>query len=204
MISKNKILILVGACTILCAGILYFNKDEFGEHLYKGCHWVNIHRTLVIEEKPYRLRFRAQKCTDPYLKMSYKIHGQNLLQFPVGHPDKVIAEVPNIIVYFWPYNPKTFKDTIAQVNAPTVNPDEAGKCEVVYNKESKSYSYQPKSAYMKQMLAKGEPFEACGAFGYNNDKTAFFRIIDKKVLAFFDIGQESPLYVPQSFHLERR
>lgn len=204
MASKQKILMAMGACAIICAGILYSTRDRFGGHLYEGCHWVDMRRSIVISDKPYYLKFRAQKCNDPYLKMSYKVDGQRLLEFPVGHPDKAIAKTPKVIVQFWPYDPKTFKDKISEINVPTLNPDEQNKCEVVFDSKNKTYGYQPKEAYMKRMLAKNEPFEACGHFGYNNDKTAFFKIIDEKALAFFDVGQEAPLYVPHSFHLVRR
>jgi len=204
MFTTKRILFLMGACAVLCAGILYFKREDFGGHLYKSCHWITVHRNITFEENKYRLRFRAQKCTDPYLKVAYKLDNQKLLEIPIGHPDKLIATTPRIVVSFWPYNAKNFKNKIAEINADSIRPDEKSQCVVVYNKKNNSYSYQPKSAYMTRMLAKNEPFEACGQYGYNNDKTAYFRIIDKRALVFFDIGQESPLYVPQSFHLDKR
>jgi hypothetical protein len=204
MIKTYQILFIIGACAALCAGILFITRDEVGGHLYKNCHWVNMRRSIVIDDVPYQLKFRTQKCSDKFMKATYAVKGTELIETRVHQTDQGPKKIGTRVATFWPYQPHTFKAKIAEINAPTLKEDEKGQCTVVRDASNNSYGYQPKRDYMTRMLAKNEPFAACGVFGFNNDKTAFFRVIDNHALVFFEIGQEAPLYVPHSFHLKKR
>jgi hypothetical protein len=52
---------------------------------------------------------------------------------------------------------------------------------------------------MEELLALDEPFRACGEFGTTNDSIQFFTTIDGVLLVYFWLGQDTPLFDPESF-----
>ena len=102
---------------------------------------------------------------------------------------------------FWPLSGKKPFSLVEAVASPSIAEDERNRCQVRLDYVTHRYSYEPTAAYMEELLARNEPFHACGTFGATNDGIQYFALIGDKVLAYFWVGQEAPLYDPASFKL---
>jgi hypothetical protein len=162
--------------------------------LYEGCKWSD--QTIELATKPpLDLSFRAQACDGKQApKVTFALDSSNTLtQSWDGH------SVP--VVQFWPLSGKKPFALVETVASPSIAEDERNRCQVRLDYSTHQYSYEPTAAYMEELLARNEPFHACGTFGATNDGIQYFKVIGDTVLAYFWVGQEAPLYDPASFKL---
>jgi hypothetical protein len=162
--------------------------------LYQGCEWSD--QTINLAAKPpIKLSFRRQACDGKQApKVSFALDGNNtLIQSWDGNT------VP--VAQFWPLSGKKPFSLVEAVASPSIAEDERNRCQVRLDYVTHRYSYEPTAAYMEELLARNEPFHACGTFGATNDGIQYFALIGDKALAYFWVGQEAPLYDPASFKL---
>jgi hypothetical protein len=162
--------------------------------LYDGCKWTDQAIDLVVKP-PIKLTFRWQACDGKQApKVTFDLDDYNtLIQSWNGN------NVP--VAQFWPLSGKKPFALIEAVASPSIGEDERNRCQVRLDYVTHQYSYEPTAAYMEELLARNEPFHACGTFGATNDGIQYFKVIGEKVLAYFWVGQEAPLYDPASFKL---
>jgi len=165
-----------------------------GVSLYEGCKWSE--QAITLATKPeLKLSFRSQDCDGKQApRASFTVDGNNtLIQSWDG------ATLP--VAQFWPLSGRPPHALIETVASPSIAENERTRCQVRLDYTTHRYSYEPDAAYMEELLARNEPFHACGTFGATNDGVQYFAVIDGKVLAYFWVGQEAPLYDPTSVKL---
>lgn len=162
--------------------------------LYEGCKWSE--QTIDLSVKPtLKLSFRWQACDGKQApKVAFALDGSNTLTQSWDGNSVPVAQ-------FWPLSGKKPFALIETVASPSIAEAERNRCQVRLDYVTHRYSYEPTAAYMEELLARNEPFHACGTFGATNDGIQYFAVIDDKVLAYFWVGQEAPLYDPESFKL---
>ena len=162
--------------------------------LYEGCKWTD--QTIELGVKPpLKISFRWQVCDGKQApKVSFALDGSNTLTQSWDGNSVPVAQ-------FWPLSGKKPFALIETVASPSIAEDERNRCQVRLDYVTRQYSYEPTAAYMEELLARDEPFHACGTFGATNDGIQYFALIGDKVLAYFWVGQEAPLYDPASFKL---
>ncbi|MBL8908938.1 MAG: hypothetical protein JNM20_19865 [Rhizobiales bacterium] len=162
--------------------------------LYDGCKWTE-QAVDLASTPPLELSFRWQACDGKQApKVTFTLDRNNtLIQAWDGN------KIP--VAQFWPVSGKKPFSLVDAVASPSIAEDERNRCQVRLDYVTRRYSYEPTAAYMEELLARDEPFHACGTFGATNDGIQYFKVIDGKVLAYFWVGQEAPLYDPASFTL---
>jgi len=162
--------------------------------LIEGCKWRD--QTISVSSTPVtKLTFRWQDCDgENAAKVRFALDAENtLVQSWDG------ANVP--VAQFWPLAGRPAHELIETVASPSVGEAERGHCHVHLDYVSRHYNYEPNAAYMEELLSKDEPFHACGTFGETNDGIQYFAVIGGKILAYFWIGQDIPLFDPDSFKI---
>jgi hypothetical protein len=194
-ISKGTVMRILAAFAILCFATPALAQDApGGVSLFEGCKWSD--QTIDLNATPpLKFTFRWQDCDGKQApQVKFTIDDNNtLVQSWDG------ASVP--VAQFWPLSGKPPFSLIETVASPSIAENERNRCQVRLDYVTHHYSYEPVAAYMEELLARNEPFHACGTFGATNDGIQYFAVIDKKVLAYFWVGQEAPLYDPDSFKL---
>jgi hypothetical protein len=168
--------------------------DEYP--LMEDCKWQD--QVALIDGKPdQKLSFRYQDCDGTSApKATFALEKSNaLVQFWGDGASDTVAQ-------FWALDGRKPSEAVAEVASPSVAEPEKGRCIVHLDYVTGQYSYEPTAAYLEELLAKDEPFSACGKYGATNDAIQYFAVIDNVLLAFFWIGQEAPLYDPGSFRYE--
>jgi len=162
--------------------------------LYEGCKWSEQTIDLAVKP-PLQLSFRWQACDGKQApKATFALDGSNTLTQSWDGTSVPVAQ-------FWPLSGKKPFSLIEAVASPSIADEERNRCQVRLDYVTHQYSYEPSAAYMEELLARNEPFHACGTFGATNDGIQYFKVIGDKVLAYFWVGQEAPLYDPASFRL---
>jgi hypothetical protein len=162
--------------------------------LIGGCAWRD--QVEVLEGEPQaKLSFRWQDCDGKEApEVRFTLDSNNtLIQSWDG------SNVP--VAQFWPLSGKAPHVLVETVASPSISEAEKGRCRVRLDFVTHHYSYEPDARYMEELLARNEPFHACGTFGETNDGIQYFSVIDNKLLAYFWVGQETPLFDPASFKL---
>lgn len=161
---------------------------------YEGCKWTDQTIDLTVKP-PIKLTFRWQSCDGKQApKVSFALDGSNTLTQSWDGNSVPVAQ-------FWPVSGKKPFALVEAVASPSIAEDERNRCQVRLDYVTHQYSYEPTAAYMEELLARDEPFHACGTFGATNDGIQYFALIGDKVLAYFWVGQEAPLFDPASFKL---
>ena len=161
--------------------------------LLPGCQWKD--QTVLIHGKPnQKLSFRYQECTGKNMpKVVYALNErEELIQSWGGDHGGPVAR-------FWPLNGEKPSILIHQIAAPSIDEKEIGRCLVHLDFASNTYNYEPNAAYMEELLATDEPFTSCGDYGTTNDAIQYFVVIDKVLLAYLWLGQDTPFFDPESF-----
>lgn len=162
--------------------------------LYDGCKWTEQAIDLAAKP-PLKLSFRWQACDGKQApKVTFALDANNTLIKSWDGNTLPVAQ-------FWPLSGKKPFSLIETVASPSIAEAERNRCHARLDYVTHQYSYEPTAAYMEELLARDEPFHACGTFGATNDGIQYFKVIDDKVLAYFWVGQEGPLYDPASFRL---
>jgi hypothetical protein len=171
------------------------HDDSFGSELIQGCQWQEQIIALDGAASPQQISFRWQRCDGTSAaRVAFRlVAGNTLVQTWDGH------EAP--VAQFWPLAGRRPSEKVIEVAGATVAPSEKGRCLVRLDASSGRYSFEPDVALMEDYLAKEEPFGACGEYGFTNDAIQYFDVIDKALLAFFWVGQDTPLFDPGSFRL---
>jgi hypothetical protein len=168
--------------------------DEYP--LMDGCAWKDA-AVLVHGKANQKLSFRYQDCDGTYAAKA---------TFTLLSTDAMVQNladgVSDTVAQFWALNGRKPSQLIAEVASPSVAGKEKGRCIVHLDYMNGQYSYEPDAAYLEELLAVDEPFSACGNYGATNDAIQYFAVIDKALLAFFWVGQDTPLFDPTSFHFE--
>ena len=162
--------------------------------LLGGCTWRD--QVAALDGEPQaKLSFRWQECDGKEApRVRFTLDSNNTLIQSWGD-----ANVP--VAQFWPLSGKAPHALVETVASPSISEAEKGRCRVRLDFVTHRYSYEPDARYMEELLARNEPFHACGTFGETNDGIQYFAVIDNKVLAYFWVGQETPLFDPASFKL---
>jgi len=158
-----------------------------------GCQWKD--QTVLIHGKAnQRLSFRYQDCTNKDLpKVVYALNErEELIQSWGGDHGGPVAR-------FWPLAGEKPSQLIEKIASPSVGEKEKGRCLVHLDFASGTYNYEPNVAYMEELLDTDEVFSACGDYGTTNDAIQYFVVIDKVLLAYVWLGQDTPLFDPASF-----
>jgi hypothetical protein len=162
--------------------------------LIEGCTWRE--QVAALDGEPQtKLSFRWQECDGneaPKVRFTLDTN-DTLIQSWDG------ANVP--VAQFWPLSGKAPHALVEAVASPSITEAEKGRCRVRLDFATHRYSYEPDVRYMEELLARDEPFHACGTFGETNDGIQYFAVIDKKILGYFWVGQDTPLFDPASFKL---
>ena len=161
--------------------------------LLRGCQWKD--QTVLIHGKAnQQLSFRYQDCDAKDLpKVVYALNErEELVQSWGGDHGGPVAR-------FWPLGGDKPSDLIRKIAIPSVAPKEIGRCVVHLDFASNTYNYEPNAAYMEELLATDEPFSSCGDYGTTNDAIQYFVVIDKVLLAYMWLGQDTPFFDPASF-----
>lgn len=167
--------------------------EDSGAVLLPGCEWKE--QTVFIHGKPnQQLSFRYQACTGKDLpKVIYALNErEELIQSWGGDHGGPIAR-------FWALGPEKPSELIHKIAAPTIEDKEIGRCVVHLDFASGTYNYEPNAAYMEELMATDEVFSACGDYGTTNDAIQYFVVIDKVLLAYVWLGQDTPFFDPASF-----
>jgi hypothetical protein len=161
--------------------------------LLPGCQWKD--QTVFIHGKPnQQLSFRYQECTaKDKPKVVYALNErEELIQSWGGDHGGPVAR-------FWPLNGEKPSTLIHKIAAPSIDRKEIGRCVVHLDFASNTYNYEPNAVYMEELLATDEPFASCGDYGTTNDAIQYFVVIDKVLLAYLWLGQDTPFFDPASF-----
>jgi hypothetical protein len=161
--------------------------------LLPGCQWKD--QTVLIHGKSnQRLSFRYQECTAKDMpKVVYALNErEELIQSWGGDHGGPVAR-------FWPLNGEKPSVLIRKIAAPSIDSKEIGRCTVHLDFASNTYNYEPDVTYMEELLATDEPFSSCGDYGTTNDAIQYFVVIDKVLLAYLWLGQDTPFFDPASF-----
>ncbi len=161
--------------------------------LLPGCQWKD--QTVLIHGKPnQQLSFRYQECTAKDMpKVVYALNEREaLIQSWGGDHGGPVAR-------FWPLNGEKPSILIHKIAVPSIDRKEIGRCLVHLDFASDTYNYEPNAAYMEELLATDEPFSSCGDYGTTNDAIQYFVVIDKVLLAYMWLGQDTPFFDPASF-----
>jgi hypothetical protein len=194
----RKLLLSSIALILSSASVALAEEAQTGDDypLIEGCTWKD--QTVLINDKSnQKLSFRYQDCDgSTAAKASFAIEKTNVLVQSLN------SGASDTVARFWALNGRKPSEVIAEVASPSVAENEKGRCVVHLDYVTGQYSYEPNAAYLEELLALDEPFSACGDFGATNDAIQYFAIIDKALLAFFWVGQETPLFDPNSFHYQ--
>jgi hypothetical protein len=169
-------------------------SDEYP--LIEGCKWKD--QTVLINGKSnQKLSFRYQDCDGTNAaKVTFTLDkGNALLQTWADGASDTVAQL-------WALNGGKRSELVAALASPSIADNEKGRCIVRLDYVTGQYSYEPNAGYLEELLAKDEPFSACGEYGATNDSVQFFAVIDNALLVFFWVGQDTPLFDPNSFHYE--
>jgi hypothetical protein len=161
--------------------------------LIPGCQWKD--QTVLIHGKlNQQLSFRYQECTGKDLpKVVYALNErEELIQSWGGDHGGPVAQ-------FWPLNDAKPSELIDDIASPSIAEKETGRCLVHLDFASGTYNYEPNVAYMEELLATDEVFSSCGDYGTTNDAIQYFVVIDKVLLAYVWLGQDTPFFDPASF-----
>ncbi len=161
--------------------------------LLPGCQWKD--QTVLIHGKAnQQLSFRYQECSSKELpKVVYALNErEELIQSWGGDHGGPVAR-------FWPLAGEKPSVMIHKIAAPSIDNKEIGRCLVHLDFAAGTYNYEPNVAYMEELLATDEPFSACGNYGTTNDAIQYFVVIDKVLLAYVWLGQDTPFFDPASF-----
>ncbi len=189
-------MLLVGAGPVLFLPAALMAESTGGDSdatLLPGCQWKD--QTVLIHGKPnQQLSFRYQDCKGTDLpKVVYALNErEELIQSWGGDHGGPIAQ-------FWPLNDAKPSALIDDIASPSIKEKEKGRCLVHLDFASGTYNYEPNAAYMEELLATDEVFSACGDYGTTNDAIQYFTIIDKALLAYVWLGQDTPFFDPDSF-----
>lgn len=167
--------------------------EDSGAVLLPGCEWKD--QTVFIHGKPnQQLSFRYQACTGKNLpKVIYALNErEELIQSWGGDHGGPVAR-------FWPVGAERPSVLIHKIAAPSIDNKEIGRCVVHLDFASGTYNYEPNAAYMEELLATEEVFSACGNYGTTNGAIQYFVVIDKALLAYVWLGQDTPFFDPASF-----
>jgi hypothetical protein len=186
------------ALALLCTTPAPAQDSGMGDEypLIEGCKWMDL--TVVVNTKPnQKLSFRYQDCDGQNAaKVTFTLDMKNALiqNWSDGATDTAAQ--------FWALNGRKPSEVIAAVAAPSIGAKEKGRCVVHLDYVTGQYSYEPDAPYLEELLAVDEPFSACGEYGATNDAIQYFAVIDNALLAFFWVGQDTPLFDPNSFHYQ--
>ena len=179
---------------------LWFSISAMAEDdkypLIDGCTWKD-GAVLINGKINQRVSFRYQECDGSHApKVTFALDKKNdLVQSSNNGAIDTVA-------HFWALNGRRPSKLIASVAGPSVAGKEKGRCIVHFDYVTGQYSYEPDVAYLEELLAKDEPFSACGDYGATNDSIQYFAVIDNTLLAFLWIGQDTPLFDPTSLHYQ--
>ena len=184
------------ALTLLAAAPLHAQDegDEEGVDAMEGCAWKD--QTVTIHNKVnQQLSFRYQDCDGTSAaRVTYALNDKDeLIQ------TAAVGQQAYPVAHFWALNGEKPSGLIVKVASPSLSEKEKDRCQVVLDYESRTYEFAPNAAYMEELLALDEPFRACGEFGTTNDSIQFFTTIDNVLLVYFWLGQDTPLFDPESF-----
>src|SRR4029078_2304391 len=162
--------------------------EDSGAVLLPGCEWKD--QTVFSPGKPnQQLSFRYQACPGKELaKVIYALNErEELIQSWGGDHGGPVAR-------FWPLDGEKPSAMIRKIAAPSIDPKEIGRCVVHLDFASNTYNYEPNAEYMEELLATDEPFPSRGDYGTTNDAIQYFVVIDKVLLAYMWLGQDTPFF----------
>jgi hypothetical protein len=161
--------------------------------LLPGCQWKD--QTVLIHGKSnQQLSFRYQECAGKeFPKVVYALNErEELIQSWGGDHGGPVAR-------FWPLDGEKPSALIRKIAEPSIDPKEAGRCVVHLDFASNTYNYEPNAEYMEELVSTDEAFSSCGDYGTTNDAIQYFVVIDKVLLAYMWLGQDTPFFDPASF-----
>ena len=181
---------LLALLALLCLAAPASAEDEVA--LLPGCQWRA--QTVMLDGKSdRRLAFRYQACDGTgAAKVTFTLTPKNILEQTWDGTAMPAAQ-------FWLLGGEKPSAMIDKVARPLAPPEERSRCVVRLDYIEHRYHFEPDAAFMEELLARDEPFSACGDLGATNDAIQYFAVIDNTVLAFFWIGQDTPLFDPASF-----
>jgi hypothetical protein len=187
---------LIAALTLMLLPMapLHAQDDEEGIDAIEGCAWKD--QTLTLHDRAnQQLSFRYQDCDGTNAaKVIYALNDKDELIQTMA-----VGQHAYPVAHFWALSSEKPSGLIPKVASPSLPDKEKDRCQVVLDYESRTYAFEPNAAYMEELLAVDEPFAACGEFGTTNDAIQFFTTIDNALLVYFWLGQDTPLFDPESF-----
>lgn len=159
-------------------------------------------QTVELFGKPgKKLTFDHYVCPAefaPAMKFAIKGGDTLVMQWTLDGPAE--SEVAR----FWPLNGERPSQRIRALAEPATPADEKSRCRVHLDFANTTYSWTPDVAYFEDLLALQEPFSACGTFGDTNNALQYWKVIDKELIGFFWLGQDTPFINPASFRFESK
>jgi hypothetical protein len=177
--------------TLLIVSGSSFAQGE-GMPLLEGCSWKD-HKLALDGVVDQELKFRFQDCTGKHAaKAAFSLDKDNRLMMTIDGHSSPVAQ-------FWLLKGEKPSALIPRLAEPSVDAKERGRCEVILDGSTGRYSYAPNAAYMEELLGRDEPYWACGDYGDTNDSVQYFIVIGNRLLGYLWVGQDTPLYDPDSF-----
>jgi hypothetical protein len=182
------------ALTILAAPALAQSEEI---QLIEGCVWKQ--QTVGFNGKAnQRLKFRYQDCDGKNAtKITLSLDKDNRLVMQYENYAHPVAQ-------FWTLKGEKPSSVIPKVAEPSIDAKEKGRCEAILDYRTRHYSYGPNAAYLEELLATEEVFAVCGTYGDTNDSIQYFISVGGVLLGFLWVGQDTPLYDPDSFMYENK
>jgi hypothetical protein len=179
---------------LMCASALA-QTDEI--QLIEGCVWKE--QTVAFNGKANQhLKFRYQDCDGKNAtKVSFSLDKDNRLIMQYDTYAQPVAQ-------FWALKGEKPSSFIPKVAEPSIEAKEKGRCEAILDYRTGHYSYSPNAAYLEELLATEEVFAVCGTHGDTNDAVQYFVSVGGVLLGFLWVGQDTPLFDPESFAYENK
>ncbi|CAN5150350.1 hypothetical protein BH10PSE7_BH10PSE7_40570 [soil metagenome] len=184
-------IVMVLATLVLLSQAARAEEDD-GVTLLENCQWRD--QTVLINAKPnQQLSFRWQACSGTEeASVTFALDKDNVLQQSWDGASTPVAK-------FWPLGGDKPSQAVEKIARPLAPADEKDRCVVRLDYVDHTYHFEPDAAFMEELLARDEPFSACGDYGDTNDAIQYFAVIDTVLLAFVWAGQDTPLFDPASF-----
>jgi hypothetical protein len=191
--ESRPIAVAIGVVLVSTAA---FAQND-GAELIEGCTWKD--QTLAFNGKVNQaLKFRYQDCDGQHAeKVTFSLDRNNRLIMQSGGRSDTVAQ-------FWALKGEKPSSFIPKVAEPSIDPKEKGRCAVKLDDITRHYTYAPTAAYLEELLSPDEVYAACGDYGDTNDAIQYFISLGGVLLGFLWVGQDTPLFDPESFVYENK
>lgn len=157
--------------------------------LYPGCAWNEL--ILPFNGKAnQQLSFRYQACEGSTVE--FVLNDEGLLS-------QKWETTSNPVAQFWSLKGVKPSAFIARTAAEFIAPGEEGRCIVHLDMATGHYAFTPNAEYLDELIARDEPFGACGQYGDSNDSIQYWMVVNNALIAYVWVGQDTPIFDPESF-----